>query len=232
MLALVPGVAYSWGEDEKMMPPKTPPVQVRNDLDNKQMQSTDVVTTVGMSNINTVDSNSTSDSNASVVINIDNGAETRASGDEGVGAQSTNSDGGSGGDNVSINSSQFYALSLMQPSAVGCFTSGQAGGSTNDMSGGLSGFFGWYKLNIPCWMDSQADQEPDIEINAALRCNDKHYRAALGWKVPKKEQRAECIRIKVASGKAQMVEFNRMLEEMQLNNDLTHERMVETILQK
>jgi hypothetical protein len=131
----------------------------------------------------------------------------------GAGAQSSSSGQGvlssSNGDQISMNSSQFYALSLMQPQAVNCFTSSQGGAAGNDEVGrGLSGFLGFYTLNTSCWLQQQASMEQDIHISARLKCGDKKYRNAIAYDVPRKERQSTCIKMKVDSALAQMDNFN------------------------
>jgi hypothetical protein len=135
--------------------------------------------------------------------------------------------GGEGGDVMSVNTSQFYALSLMQPMAVDCFTSVQGGAAGNEVSKGVSGFLGFYKLNLSCWMDKKADEEQDIHINAMLLCHDKHYRNALAYDVKNKgdARRILCIQRKEDSGRAQMVDFQRELDELAAQQRREAERL-------
>ena len=120
--------------------------------------------------------------------------------------------GGSNGDQVSLNSSQFYALSLMFPNAIDCFT-GVQGGAADE---GTSGFLGLHLLNKSCWLQKQASVEQDIEINARLKCADKHYRNALAYNAPKRDRQTLCIQMKMESAKRQMKLFNEQLRMAEL----------------
>lgn len=128
---------------------------------------------------------------------------------------SSSATGGSNGDQISMNSSQFYALSLMFPQAMDCFTGAQGGGQLADADDGASGFLGLHLLNKSCWLQKQASAEQDIELNARLRCGDKHYRNAIAYDVPRSERQATCIRMKIASARAQMDNFEDELAELE-----------------
>ena len=129
-------------------------------------------------------------------------------------ATDVNATGGSNGDQVSMNSSQFYALSLMFPNASGCFTGVQGGAQNSDMGDATSGFLGLHLLNTSCWMDKLASQEQDIMINTLLKCGDKKYRNALAWNVPRKEKHQKCIDIKYASGLALMEDHKKKMQKI------------------
>jgi len=114
---------------------------------------------------------------------------------------SESSSGSSNGDQVSMNSSQFYALSLTHPNAVDCFVGAQ-GGAADD---GTSGFLGFHYLNKSCWMKTLAAEERDIELNARLKCHDRHYRNAIAFDRPKgTSKRDHCINLVMDSGMALM----------------------------
>jgi hypothetical protein len=100
------------------------------------------------------------------------------------------------GNELSVDGDQFYALSLMFPSASGCFSGVQGGGADNDSGG----FLGFHVLNKSCWADKLASQEQDIEINARLKCSDKKYRNALAYDLPRKDRQSACVAMKVKSG--------------------------------
>lgn len=123
-----------------------------------------------------------------------------------------NGGGGSNGDQVSMNTSQFYALSLMFPNAVDCFTGAQGGAHGSDADKGASGFLGLHILNKSCWYDKLASQEPDVEINARLKCADKHYRNAVAYDSPKKDRQSACIAMKIASGNALIQEHKSEMD--------------------
>ena len=113
---------------------------------------------------------------------------------------------------VSMNTAQFYALSLTFPNASDCFTGIQGGASDSDVSGGTSGFLGIHWLNRSCWMDKLADEERDIVLNARLKCHDKHYRNAVAYDAPKgMSKRDWCVELKVQSGRKLMAEHKNDL---------------------
>lgn len=124
-------------------------------------------------------------------------------------------DGGSTGDMVSLNSSQFYALSLMFPNAIDCFSGIQGGAQDSDVNSGTSGFLGLHMLNKSCWLQKQASAERDIEINARLRCGDRHYRNAVAYDAPRRDRRERCIQMKVDSAQAEMREYRNMVIEQE-----------------
>lgn len=121
----------------------------------------------------------------------------------------------SNGDQISMNTSQFYALSLMFPQASGCFVGAQGGAQDSDIDGGTSGFLGFHWLNKSCWLQQQASVEQDIEINARLKCGDKKYRNAVAYDVPRNERQETCIAMKVASAKQQMDNLNAELSRIE-----------------
>jgi len=126
--------------------------------------------------------------------------------------------GGSNGDQISMNTSQFYALSLMFPQAVDCFTGAQGGGQSADADKGTSGFLGLHWLNKSCWLQKQASAEQDIELNARLRCGDPKYRNAIAYDVPKRDRQRTCISMKVASAKQQMNQFEADMAEIEASS--------------
>ncbi len=127
-------------------------------------------------------------------------------------ATAAGGDGGSSGDMVSMNSSQFYALSLMFPNASDCFTGAQGGAQDSGANSGTSAFLGFHILNTSCWLDKLAGEEQDINLNARLKCGDKKYRNAIAYDVPKKERQSTCISMKVASGMALMNQHTDQLQ--------------------
>ena len=90
-------------------------------------------------------------------------------------AEAFGGDGSSQNEYNTNNESDFFALSLQFPNAVGCFGGAQAGGGT----GGGAGFFGFHKLNVSCWVNQLAEAEKSIDIRARLKCGDKHFRQAI-----------------------------------------------------
>lgn len=120
----------------------------------------------------------------------------------------------SNGDMTSLNSSQFYALSLMFPQAAGCFT-GVQGGLNEDQKGG---FLGIHMLNNSCWMNKLAAMEPDIELNARLLCGDRKYRNAIAYEYPRKERREQCISMKMDSGIGYMQDMKQEMERLKGRN--------------
>ena len=137
-----------------------------------------------------------------------------------VAANAESTSGASNGDQVSMNSSQFYALSLQFPELGNCFTGVQGGGQEQETSKGTSGFLGFHLLNNSCWMDLQAAKERDIELNARLLCNDRKYRAALGYDAKQHgvTKRERCITLKANSGRDQMQELTNQVERLKANN--------------
>jgi len=120
----------------------------------------------------------------------------------------------SNGDQVSMNSSQFYALSVMFPQAAGCFTGVQGGGTDNAQGG----FLGFHLLNKSCWLNQVASTERDIDLNARLLCGDAKYRNAIAYDVPRKDRQAACIRMKAKSGQDQMDTLKAEVERLKANN--------------
>jgi hypothetical protein len=98
----------------------------------------------------------------------------------------------------------------MFPNAMDCFT-GVQGGAADE---GTSGFLGLHLLNKSCWLQKQASVEQDIEINARLRCGDKHYRNALAYNAPRRERQAICIQMKVDSARQQMDHYRADMDEL------------------
>jgi hypothetical protein len=125
-------------------------------------------------------------------------------------SQSANSSSdASNGDQVSMNSSQFYALSLMFPEGGGCFTGVQGGGHEDNKGG----FLGIRFLSTSCWLNQIASTERDIELNARLLCGDRKYRNAVAYDVPRRDRQDVCVRMKTESGKAQVAEWKQALDD-------------------
>lgn len=112
----------------------------------------------------------------------------------------------SNGDQISMNSSQFYALSLMFPNAVDCFQGAQGGGQDASGGSGKSGFLGFHFLNKSCWLQKQASMEADIEINALLKCGDTKYRNAITYDMQgsRRVRTKACVDKLVESGQERM----------------------------
>lgn len=117
-------------------------------------------------------------------------------------------------DLTSVNSSQFYALSVMFPQASGCFSGVQGGGNDNDQGG----FLGIHILNTSCWLNQVASTERDIEINARLLCGDRKYRNAVAYDSPRKTRQADCIARKTKSGRDEMAMLRDELERVEHDN--------------
>jgi hypothetical protein len=140
-------------------------------------------------------------------------------------SESASSSAASNGDQVSMNSSQFYALSLMFPNATDCFTGIQGGAQDSSANNGTSGFLGLHLLNKSCWLQRQASAEQDIELNARLRCGDKHYRNAIAYDTPKKQRQAVCIEKKIGSAREQMDNYKSEMNKLIEQQDLAAERL-------
>lgn len=132
-----------------------------------------------------------------------------------------------GGDTISLNNTQFYSLGVTFPGALKCFTGRQGGGSGNDGNQGYSAFLGFHVLNVPCWMDHLTSKERDIDIHAALKCHDKHFRNAVAHDIhnrgefrnKKEHRRNVCIDRKAASGRALMEEHRQYMQRLQECHD-------------
>ena len=132
------------------------------------------------------DSTSQADASASsnIEINIDNGggADSQAAGPS---LNSTQE-----GDTISTtNESTFFALSTTFPQVSGCFK-GRQGGAAGS---GTGIWFGGHGLDLNCFLTSIAEAEPDIEVQARLKCGAKAFRNAIAFQEPKKDRQLYCV---------------------------------------
>ncbi len=122
---------------------------------------------------------------ANVTVNIDNtggGADSQAAGPS---LNSTQE-----GDTLTTsNESNFFALSTTFPQVSGCFK-GKQGGAAGG-SGGI--WFGGHGLDLNCFLTSIAEAEPDIEVQARLKCGAKAFRNAIAFQEPKKNRQLYCV---------------------------------------
>lgn len=127
-------------------------------------------------------------SESNITVNIDNGGGSAdAQAVDGPTLNSTQE-----GDTVSTstnNESNFFALSTTFPQVNGCFK-GKQGGAAGS---GTGIWFGGHGLDLNCFLTMLAESEPDIEVQARLKCGAKAYRNAIAFQEPKKDRQLYCV---------------------------------------
>lgn len=103
-------------------------------------------------------------------------------------ASSSSSADGSNNANTS-NETSFFALSTTFPQVSGCFK-GRQGGAAGS---GTGIWFGGHGLDLNCFLTSIAEAEPDIEVQARLKCGAKAFRNAIAFQEPKKDRQLFCV---------------------------------------
>ena len=87
------------------------------------------------------------------------------------------------------NDSTFFALATTFPQVSGCFKGKQGGAA----GGGNGIWFGGHGLDLNCFLTMLAESEPDIEVQARLKCGAKAFRNAISFEVAKKERQLHCV---------------------------------------
>ena len=117
------------------------------------------------------------------------GGSAQADAQGGQAASSSSADGSNNSTTSTSNESNFFALSTTFPQVSGCFKGAQGGAGAS--GGGL--WFGRHGLDLDCFYSQIAEAEPEIEVQARLKCGSKAFRNAISFEVPKKERQRHCV---------------------------------------
>lgn len=142
------------------------------------------------------------------------GGSAQADAQGGQASSSSSADGSNNSTTSTKNDNDFFALSTTFPQVSGCFKGAQGGAGAS--GGGL--WFGRHGLDLDCFYSSLAEAEPEIEVQARLKCGSKAFRNAIGYEIPKKaftrkddlERQAYCVDYMTTKHRA---ELERLREE-------------------
>lgn len=116
------------------------------------------------------------------------GGESNAAGGE----ANASADGSNNSTTNNENDSDFFALSTTFPQVSGCFKGAQGGAG----GGGGALWFGRHGLDLDCFYAQIAEAEPEIEVQARLKCGSKAYRNAIAYDVkdkPRGTRQRACV---------------------------------------
>jgi hypothetical protein len=117
------------------------------------------------------------------------GGNAQADAQGGQAASSSSADGSNNSTTQTSNESNFFALSTTFPQVSGCFK-GKQGGAGGE---GIGLWFGGHGLDLNCFLTSIAEAEPDVEVQARLKCGAKAFRNAIAFQEPKKNRQIFCV---------------------------------------
>ncbi len=117
------------------------------------------------------------------------GGNAQADAQGGQASSSSSSDGSNNSTTSTSNDSNFFALSTTFPQVSGCFKGKQGGAA----GGGNGIWFGGHGLDLNCFLTSIAEAEPDIEVQARLKCGAKAFRNAIAFQEKSKDRQLFCV---------------------------------------
>jgi len=137
------------------------------------------------------------------------GGNAQADAQGGQAASSSSADGSNNSTTQTSNESNFFALSTTFPQVSGCFK-GKQGGAGGD---GIGLWFGGHGLDLNCFLTSIAEAEPDIEVQARLKCGSKAFRNAIAYQVRKNSERQEfCVTYMTAKHRNELAALRERAE--------------------
>ncbi len=118
----------------------------------------------------------------------------------GQASSSSSADGSNNSTTTNNTDNTFFALSTTFPQVSGCFKGAQGGAGAS--GGGL--WFGRHGLDLDCFYSQIAEAEPEIEVQARLKCGSKAFRNAIAFEVPRRERQAFCVDYMVEKHRAEL----------------------------
>ncbi len=162
------------------------------------------------------------------------GAEAQAEGghasSDATGGQASSSSSADGSNNSTTNNkndSDFFALATTFPQVSGCFKGAQGGAG----GGGGALWFGRHGLDLDCFYSQIAEAEPEIEVQARLKCGSKAFRNAIAYERPRKERQAYCVEYMTAKHRAELERLRQeaafyMSEKERIERELTERNTI------
>lgn len=173
-------------------------------------------------------------SDAQADANAHAGAEAQAEGGNaqadaqgGQASSSSSADGSNNSTTSTSNESNFFALSTTFPQVSGCFKGAQGGAGAS--GGGL--WFGRHGLDLDCFYSQIAEAEPEIEVQARLKCGSKAFRNAIAFESPSKERQRYCVDYMTAKHRAELERMKEkaafyMSEKERIERELTERNTI------
>ena len=207
VLAAVPAWATNKPPDNRP-PPKTPPVEIDVDARSSSKAQADAAAHAG------------AEAQAE-------GGSAQADAQGGQASSSSSADGSNNSTTTTKTDNDFFALSTTFPQVSGCFKGAQGGAG----GGGGALWFGRHGLDLDCFYSQIAEAEPEIEVQALLKCGSKAFRNAIAYMKPKKERQAYCVDFMTAKHRAELEELKEkaafyMSEKDRIERELTERNTI------
>ncbi len=159
------------------------------------------------------------------------GGSAQADAQGGQASSSSSSDGSNNSSTQTSNETNFFALATTFPQVSGCFK-GKQGGAAGS-GGGI--WFGGHGLDLNCFLTSIAEAEPDIEVQARLKCGAKAFRNAIAFQEKSKDRQLFCVDFMTDSLRNELRELREraeylLVEKQRIERELTER--ISTVVQQ
>jgi hypothetical protein len=151
------------------------------------------------------------------------GGSAEADAQGGQASSSSSLDGSNNSTTSTSNDSNFFALSTTFPQVSGCFK-GKQGGAAGS---GTGIWFGGHGLDLNCFLTMLAESEPDIEVQARLKCGAKAYRNAIAFQEKSKDRQLYCVNYMTAKHRAELQALRERAEFLLLEKDRLERELIE-----
>ncbi len=151
------------------------------------------------------------------------GGDAQADAQGGEASASSSSDGSNNSTTQTSNETNFFALSTTFPQVSGCFK-GKQGGAAGS---GAGIWFGGHGLDLNCFLTSIAEAEPDIEVQARLKCGAKAFRNAIAFQEKSKDRQLFCVDFMTDSLRNELRELRERAEYLLVEKERIERELTE-----
>ncbi len=151
------------------------------------------------------------------------GGNAQADAQGGQASSSSSSDGSNNTSTTTSNETTFFALATTFPQVSGCFKGRQGGAA----GGGNGIWFGGHGLDLNCFLTSIAEAEPDIEVQARLKCGAKAFRNAIAFQEPKKDRQLFCVDFMTDSLRNELTDLRERAEYLLIEKERIERELTE-----